>query len=125
MKTASRIFKAAGIYGLIVLLPQYFMETRVGQDYPPPITHVHNFYGFIGVALAWQVAFLIIARDPSRYRLMMIPGMLEKISFGAAVVVLFIQQRVPTIVFAFGLVDLVWCALFFYAFRTTPIRHNS
>ena len=78
----------AGIYGLAVLLPQYFMEERLGRDFPPPLNHPEHFYGFIGVATAWQVAFLIISRDPARYRLMMIPGMLEKASFGLAAIVL-------------------------------------
>jgi hypothetical protein len=32
------------------------------------------------VALAWQVAFLIIARDVQRYRLFMLPAILEKLS---------------------------------------------
>ena len=36
---ASRVFRIAAIYGLIVLLPQYFMEGRIGRDTPPPITH--------------------------------------------------------------------------------------
>jgi hypothetical protein len=39
MKFASRVFAAAGIYGLIVLVPQYFTEAKLGQDYPPAITH--------------------------------------------------------------------------------------
>ena len=37
------------------------MEARVGRDYPPAITHPEYFYGFLGVAAAWQVAFLVIA----------------------------------------------------------------
>lgn len=41
-------------------------------------------YGFIGVAAAWQVAFLLIAQDPLRYRLLILPGILEKLGFGVA-----------------------------------------
>src|SRR6476659_5533437 len=91
---AKRIFQIAGIYGLIALLPQYFMEHQLGQQFPPPITHPEQFYGFIGVAVAWQFAFLLIARDVDRYRLIMLPAIVEKISFGAAVLVLFAQGRV-------------------------------
>ena len=36
---ARRVFMVAGVYGLIVLLPQYSMEAQIGRDYPPPITH--------------------------------------------------------------------------------------
>jgi hypothetical protein len=63
---ARRVFTLAGLYGVLVLVPQYFMEDQVGRDFPPPITHPENYYGFIGVALAWQVLFFILARDPVR-----------------------------------------------------------
>ncbi len=119
MQFARRVFHIAGVYGLIVLLPQYFMEGRLGRDYPPPITHPEHFYGFIGVAAAWQVAFLIIARDPVRHRLLMLPGMLEKLSFGVAAVVLFAQGRLARTVLAFGVLDLIWAALFAWAFFKT------
>jgi hypothetical protein len=62
-----------------VLVPQFFLEERIGRDFPPPITHPEHFYGFIGVALSWQVAFLIIAYDVRRYRLMILPAALEKL----------------------------------------------
>jgi hypothetical protein len=78
MTFARWLFRIAGILGLLMLLPQYFMEERVGQMTPPAITHPELFYGFIGVALAWQVAFLVIAQDPARYRPFMIPAVLEK-----------------------------------------------
>lgn len=35
------------------------MESRNGIDFPPPINHPEYYYGFIGVAIAWQVAFII------------------------------------------------------------------
>ena len=66
---ARRVFQVAGIYGLIVMLPQYFLEQRIGRDAPPAITHPEYFYGFIGVVVAWQLCFLAIARDPVRLRL--------------------------------------------------------
>jgi hypothetical protein len=116
MQYARRVFYVAGIYGLAVLLPQYFLEERLGRDFPPPINHPEHFYGFVGVAAAWQVAFLVIARDPVRYRLMMLPGILEKLSFGGAAIVLYLQHRIPPMVLAFGLADLGWAALFASAF---------
>lgn len=39
MKFAKRVFLAAGIYGLIVMLPFYFLENKIGCDFPPAITH--------------------------------------------------------------------------------------
>ena len=60
-----------------MLVPQYFLEQKVGIDYPPAITHPEYFYGFLGVAIAWQVAFLIIGQDPLRFRPMMLPSALR------------------------------------------------
>jgi hypothetical protein len=119
MQFARRVFHIAGIYGLAVLVPQYFLEQRLGRDFPPPINHPEHFYGFIGVAAAWQIAFLIIARDPVRYRLIMIPGVLEKAAFGLAAVWLFAAGRVPGAILGFGLVDLMLGALFLVAFWKT------
>lgn len=119
MRFAQRVFTIAGIYGLVALLPQYVMEQQLNVDFPPPITHPEHFYGFIGVAAAWQVAFLIIARDPARFRPMMIPGILEKLAFGLAAAVLFATGRLNATVFAFGMIDLAWAGLFFAAFVAT------
>ena len=63
----------AGVYGLIVMAPNYFLERQISQNDPPPITHPEYFYGFVGVALAWQVAFLLISREPVRLRPLMLP----------------------------------------------------
>ena len=65
MKFAKWTYLIAGIYGLLILLPQYFLEVQNGIDYPPPINHPEYYYGFIGIAVAWQIAFLIISRDPT------------------------------------------------------------
>jgi hypothetical protein len=102
---------------VLALLPQYFMEHQLGVDFPPPLTHPEHFYGFIGVALAWQFAFFIIAADVQRYRQLMLPAMFEKLSFGAAALVLFAQGRVVPLVLGAGIVDLVFAALFFLAYR--------
>ena len=112
MGFARRVFTVAGIYGIVVLLPQYFLEDRIGHDNPPPITHAENFYGFIGTALAWQVMFLLTARDPIRYRPAMLPAVLEKLTFAGATIVLFAQRRLADSVLGFGLVDLTFAVLF-------------
>ena len=121
MKFAKRVFLIAGIYGVLALLPQYFMEKSIGRDFPPPITHPEHFYGFIGVALAWQIFFFMISRDPVRYRPAMVPSALEKLGFGVADVVLYAQGRAPVVpVLAAGIVDLIFVALFVLAIRSTP-----
>ena len=120
MKFAKRLFFIAAIYGVVGLVPQYFMEAKNNSDYPPAITHPEYYYGFLGVALAWQVLFFLIARDPVRYRLAMLPGALEKIGFGGAAVALYMQGRLATLMLGFGCVDLVLALLFVIAFLKTP-----
>jgi hypothetical protein len=122
MAFARRTFRIAGVYGLLVLLPLYFLEARIGRDTPPPITHPEHFYGFVGVAVAWQVAFLVIARDPVRFRPLMIAGVLEKASFGVPAVALWLGGRLATSVLAFGLIDLALGVLFVVAYLRTPGR---
>ena len=119
MKFAKRVFFIAGVYGVVVLVPQYFMEGKMGRDFPPAITHPELYYGFIGLALAWQVLFFIIAGDPVRYRGAMWPAILEKVSFGVAVIVLFAQGRVAVPLAGPAVIDLTFATLFFLALRTT------
>ena len=120
MKFTRLTFLIAGIYGLIVLLPMYFLEERTGRDFPPPITHPEYFYGFIGVAVAFQFVFLVLSRDPVRYRPMMIPSILEKATFGVAAVVLFLQNRVAPITLGLALIDSTLGVLFLIAYLKTP-----
>ena len=54
MKFAKIVFWVAGIWGLLVLTPLYFMFDLIGRNDPPPITHPGFFYGFVGLGLAWQ-----------------------------------------------------------------------
>jgi hypothetical protein len=119
MKFAKILFNVAGIWGVILLLPLYFIFDLIGEQDPPPITHPAFFYGFAGLGLAWQVAFFIIARDPLRFRPMMIPSILEKIGYGGAVVALYAQGRMHGQDLAFGLADLLFAALFAAAFLRT------
>ncbi|MDQ1593017.1 MAG: hypothetical protein QOG71_3644 [Pyrinomonadaceae bacterium] len=119
MKFAKVIFLIAGIYGLLVLLPQYFMEEQNGRNYPPPITHPEYYYGFVGVAVAWQVLFLILAKDPLRYRPMMLPAVLEKLGFGVVAVILYMQHRLSPAMLAAGSIDLILAALFVAAYIKT------
>jgi hypothetical protein len=117
------VFAIAGVYGLLILPPHYFFEQAIGRAHPPPITHPEFFYGFLGVAIAWQVAFLVIALDPKRYRLMMVPAMIEKLSFAAAAIWLFAAGRLDDGMLVAGLIDLTLGLLFAAAFwRCRPAR---
>jgi hypothetical protein len=123
MRFAKIVYTVAGLYGLLVLLPQYFLEEKTGRDFPPAITHPEYYYGFVGVALAWQVLFLILAREPLRYRPMMLPSILEKLGFGVAVIPLYLLGRVGATMLAAAIIDLVLATLFVAAYlKTEPHR---
>ena len=64
------------------------MESTIDRQAPPAITHPEYFYGFLGAGLAWQVLFLVLSTDPVRYRTMILPCVLEKVSWGIALIVL-------------------------------------
>lgn len=114
---ASRVYTIAGVYGLIVMLPQYFLEDRIGRDNPPPITHPEYFYGFIGIVVVWQLAFLVIGREPARYRALMPITVLEKLVFAVPAALLFAQRRVSAPTLFFAGIDIVLGVLFFLSWR--------
>ena len=93
MRFSKFTFLIAGIYGLLALIPMYFMENRYGTDNPPAITHPEFYYGFIGVAVAFQIVFIVISRDPIRYRPLILPSIVEKFSFVIAVALLVYAGR--------------------------------
>jgi hypothetical protein len=126
MRFARIVFLMAGLYGLLVIVPLFFLEERISRDLPPPITHPEHYYGFAAVALAWQVLFLILAGDPARYRPMMVPSILEKFVWGITLVVLFAQQRIPFVVLAVGSVDWIFVFLFTASYvLTAPAERTS
>ena len=125
MKFAKRVFLIAGIYGLAVVLPLYFLEEKTGRDYPPAITHPEYYYGFAGVTAAWQVLYLLISTDPVRYRPVMLPPMLAKSSFVVAVTILFLQARVSSTMLGASMIDLLLVILFFIAYLRTPKQNTT
>jgi len=122
MRFAKIVFWIAGIWGVLIITPLYFMFDVISRNDPPPITHPGFFYGFAGAALAWQIAFFFIAKDPLRHRPLMIPSMLEKFGYGAAVVILVLQGRMHSSDLVFGAVDLLLGLLFVVAYLKTR-RH--
>lgn len=122
MKSTKWIFRIAGIYGLAILIPQYFLESQVAKMMPPAISHPEFYYGFIGVAVAWQIAFLIIAHDPARYRPIILAAVFEKFSFGIACIILFAQQRLALQMLLGGLIDLALGTLFVIAYWRESTR---
>jgi hypothetical protein len=119
MKFAKITFLVAGIWGVLTLLPLYFLFDVIGRQDPPAITHPGFYYGFASVGLAFQIAFFVIARDPLRLRPMMIPSVIEKFGGGATFVVLFLQHRLTPGDLGLGYIDLLFGVLFMAAYLKT------
>jgi hypothetical protein len=119
MRLAKIVFWIAAIWGILVITPLYFMFDLIGRTDPPPITHPGFYYGFAGAAFAWQIAFFFIARDPARHRSLMIPSVLEKLSYSSAVIALVLQGRMHPADLVFGGTDLLIGILFVVAYLKT------
>ena len=119
MRFARIVFLIAGIWGLLVVTPLYFLFDFVGEQYPPPITHPDFYYGFVSVTLAWQIAFLLIATNPLRFRPLIPAAILEKVSYVASLGVLYAQGQLRSGQVAVGGPDLVLGLLFVAAFLKT------
>lgn len=121
MKFAKTVFLTAGVWGLLEVLPLYFIFDIVGQKSPPQVNHPEFYYGFTGVTLAWQFVFLLISNDPNRYRIMMLPSILEKASFVLTLFVLSLQHRISASIALPATTDFILGVLFIAAYiKTKP-----
>jgi hypothetical protein len=125
MRFAKIVFWIAAIWGILVITPLYFLFDTIGRQDPPPVTHPGFYYGFAGCALAWQFAFMVIARDPVRFRAMMIPSVFEKFSFAFAQTVLYLQHRLHPSDLFLGGIDGLFGVLFMAAFFRTSTNTVS
>lgn len=119
---AKIIFRIAGIWGLLLLTPLFFLRDRIGVSTPPPITHPGYFYGFVAVSLVFQLLFLLIATDPVRYRPVMPIAALEKLLFTAFIYWLVATRQTYSSRAIIATVELLLGLLFLVAFLKTP-RH--
>ncbi|HTI41206.1 MAG TPA: hypothetical protein VL693_05225 [Vicinamibacterales bacterium] len=119
MRFARIVFVIAGLWGIAVLTPLYWLVDVTGRGYSPPADNPHFFYGFISVAMAWQIAFLVIGSEPLRFRPIMIPAVLEKFGHVVTLALLYGQARISAQDAQAAVPDLVLGILFIIAFATT------
>ncbi|MDB5710928.1 MAG: hypothetical protein JWL96_2998 [Sphingomonas bacterium] len=120
LKAPKRIYTIAGIYGLIVLLPLYFGEhamAALGQV----LTKPEYYYGFLGAACSFQLVYLMIGRDPLRFRPLMPLTLIAKLSFTIPVAILFLSGRVDLFVMIMASIDALIGLAFLWAWRVTPL----
>jgi hypothetical protein len=127
MKLARYVFTGAGIWGIVVLTPLYWLFDITGRRYAPPADYPHFFYGFLSVAMAWQIAFLVIGSNPARFRPLMIPAILEKLGYVGTLIVMYVNGRIPVADTGPVVPDLLLGALFIVAFARTraPARKST
>ena len=125
MKFAKIVFYIAFVWGILILTPLLFMFNTIGRQDPPSITHPGFYYGFVSAGLAWQFVFLVVARDPVRFRTMIIPSILEKFGYAASLFALYLQQRIHPSDVTFAGVDFVFGILFLIAWFRIPRQTSS
>lgn len=120
MRFAKRVFIVAGIWGLLIVPAMFFVRAEFERQNPPALTHPEFYYGFAAVTTVWQVAFLIIASDPVRFRPLMLAAIGEKVGWVTTVLVLFLLGQLASGMLVFGGIDFVLGVLFVMAFVKTP-----
>lgn len=110
------LFRGAAIYGLIVLLPLYFLERQVAAP-AAALDHPEYYYGFVGAAAGWQLVYWTIGGDPLRYRAFMPLATIAKLAFWIPTLLLWLNGRTPTSTFVLTNVDLILGIAFFAAWR--------
>jgi len=121
MKFAKVVFLVAGVWGIVLLTPLYFLFDAIGRQQSTPITYPQFFYGFLAVTMAWQFAFLVIGSDPARFRPMMIPSVAEKFIYVLSMGVLYSEGRIRVTDLMIVAPDLLLGVLFIIAFATTSV----
>jgi len=108
---ASWVFLLAAIYGIPA------SATLFLTDAPDP--HRLLYFAFGGIALVFQLVFLVISRDPARYVALMPLCILEKLSFGVPAPIFYARGLTDQNMALGGAMDLVLAVFFLFAWRKT------
>jgi hypothetical protein len=119
MKFARIVFLFAGVWGIAVVTPLFFLVDVTGRRYSPPSEYPQFFYGFLAVTIAWQIGFLVIGSDPQRFRPLMIPGIVEKMGYVSTLLALYGQGRLSAADFSPFVPDFTIGLFFIAAFVKT------
>ena len=122
MKYAKLVFLIGGIYGLLALIPLYFIENQIA----PGLNYPEYYYGFIGINIVWQISYIYIATNPSKFRPIILFAFLVKILGVISISWLILTKRTETWWYGIIISDLVFAVLFLTAFiRTGRILKNT
>lgn len=122
MTFAKWVFTLGGAWGVLIIGSLFFLEGYVARA-TGPISHPDTYYGFAVSTFAMQLGYLLIGRDPARYRPFMLLGAGGKLAYAGFCWALYAQGRIPIAVPALASPDLLLAALFTAAwFRTKPAK---
>jgi hypothetical protein len=125
MRFAKIAFRIAGIWGLLIIVPLYFLFDLTGIHNPPAITHPEFYFGFVGVTVVWQLAFFVIASDPIRFRPFILIAILEKLAYILTIPILYLQHRVAANQLLWVGTDSVLCLLFIASYVKTSASSQA
>lgn len=125
MKFAKIVFAIAGVWGILVLTPLFFLVDLTGRKYAPPGSYPHFFYGFFALAMVFQFVFFIIASDPARFRPMIIAAILEKAAYVAVCGVLYSRGQITLTDASTCFADCILGILFICAYFTTRPKASA
>ena len=119
MRFATWTYRLAAAWGVLVLAPLLVMRKAL-EAQSTPFTHVEYYYGFLAVALVFQLVFFMVSRDPVRLRPLMPITALEKWSWGAVAWIAFAKGLTQQGVVFFATVDMAIGLVFLVAWTRTP-----
>jgi hypothetical protein len=95
----------------------------IEQIMPPSVNHPEFFYGFVVLNICWQILYLFLAKDPMRFRPIMIPAFLAKASAPVALIWLYLQGRISSQWITTSIMDGVFAILFLVSYWV--LRHET
>ena len=102
MKFARIVFVGAGVWGVAVLTPFFWLVDVTGRRYQPPV-----------------------GTNPARFRPLMIPSIVEKFGYVALLALLYSQSRISLADAQAAFPDLLLGTLFAVSFvKTRPARQE-
>ncbi|HEY8617650.1 hypothetical protein [Phenylobacterium sp.] len=119
MRFARWVFTGAGLFGLLMITPLFFLEGRMAALSGAPLSNPEHYYGFLAVTFAWQLVYLVIGRNPAPYRPIMLLGALGKTMFVGLSAWLTFSGRLDPQVALLASPDLLLAALFVVAWWRT------
>jgi hypothetical protein len=122
MRFARIVFRIAGAWGLIILTPLYWLFPGDAGGPAAVFNYAQAYYGFLGVTIAWQLVFFVIASSPATMRPLMPVAILEKVVYVVPIGILAAQGRLTGAQAASAVPDFILGSLFVAAYvRTAPV----